>query len=480
MDGNSMFSAVVRQLSGVCPHSTEEHSHYTVETLQRAVADYLIENPYQDHTLACQEFLSLRRIDRMALTGIAGLLSATIHLLTPDICFIDINDCDTSTHIFLAIVGEGHIVSLEPPQRDDDTSSVVVEMQPLPSHSTEDISNDLQSNAGHSDSRSEDKQTDEDREHAEDELALEHQVGLRGLAYETCLQREDIDGGADNIFCVAPGEGKTPISIAKDEFFDEMFNPTKYPFGDGGLKTPRDTKVTERKYFNQRLLDADRRFGKDIEYLLTVQYMVEDKQVHDAENIAMRQAQGRRSHGGLCQEQGGAPADGAERRRVQIPQASQRIAGILPTSAIPSPRLDPTTGVSNVVLHSVGCRHAVARCHPDHCTTVRHHVYQRRRQEHVFQREERVAATEPCDSSKALSVPPQHFLPQIPEEQGTSSWRVGGLCHQNRVPSQRVSARPHHFVDQGRSKVRNRIGSGGLRLHRPLRAVWRTCRRRGG
>ena len=84
MDGNSMFSAVVRQLSGVCPRSTVEHSHYTVETLQRAVADYLIENPYQDHTLACQEFLSLRRIDRMALTGIAVLLSATIHLLTPD------------------------------------------------------------------------------------------------------------------------------------------------------------------------------------------------------------------------------------------------------------------------------------------------------------------------------------------------------------------------------------------------------------
>ena len=297
MDGNSMFSAVIRQLSGVHPHCTEEHSHYTVETLQRAVADYLIENPFQEHPLACQEFLSLRRIDRMALTGIAGLLSATIHLVTPDICFIDINDCDSSTHIFLAIVGEGHIVSLEPHRRDDATSSVVVEMPPLPSHSTEDICNDLQSNAGHSDSRSEDKQTDEDREHAEDELAQEHQVGLRGLAYETCLQREDIDGGADDIFCVAPGEGKKPISIAKDEFFEEMFNPTKYPSGEGGLKTPRDTKVTDRKYFNQRLLDADGRFGKDIEYLLTVQYMVEDKQVHDAENIAMRQAQGRRHRG---------------------------------------------------------------------------------------------------------------------------------------------------------------------------------------
>ena len=48
---------------------------------------------------------------------------------------------------------------------------------------------DFQNNTGDSDSCSEDKQTDEDREHAEDELALKHQMGLRGLAYETCLQR---------------------------------------------------------------------------------------------------------------------------------------------------------------------------------------------------------------------------------------------------------------------------------------------------
>ena len=50
--------------------------------------------------------------------------------------------------------------------------------------------------------------------------------------------REDIDGGADDILSVAPGESKTPISITKDEFFEEMFNPTKYPSGNGGLKTP--------------------------------------------------------------------------------------------------------------------------------------------------------------------------------------------------------------------------------------------------
>ena len=58
-------------------------------------------------------------------------------------------------------------------------------------------------------------------------------------------------------------------------------NPIKYPTGRCGLITERTTKLTTRKYFNQRLLDADGRFARDIEYLLTAQYAVESKQVAD-------------------------------------------------------------------------------------------------------------------------------------------------------------------------------------------------------
>ena len=51
--------------------------------------------------------------------------------------------------------------------------------------------------------------------------------------------------------------------------------------------------MLERKYFNQRLLDADGKFARDIEYLLTAQYAVESKQVADDASIAMRQTRGR-------------------------------------------------------------------------------------------------------------------------------------------------------------------------------------------
>ena len=41
------------------------------------------------------------------------------------------------------------------------------------------------------------------------------------------------------------------------------------------------------------MLDADGRFARDIEYLLTAQYAVESKQVADDASIALRQTQGR-------------------------------------------------------------------------------------------------------------------------------------------------------------------------------------------
>ena len=76
-----------------------------------------------------------------------------------------------------------------------------------------------------------------------------------------------------------------------------MCNPTKYPTDKFGLITERKTKLTVRKYFNQRLLDADGSFARDTEYLLTAQYAVESKQVADDASIAIRQTQGRLHRG---------------------------------------------------------------------------------------------------------------------------------------------------------------------------------------
>jgi hypothetical protein len=132
----------------------------------------------------------------------------------------------------------------------------------------------------------------------EDREAFRHQAQLRGLPYDSFMHREDtVNATTDDVFTVAPGEGHKPIGILNDKNFEEMCNPTKYPTGVHGLVTERKTKLTVRKYFNQRLLDADGRFARYIEYLLTAQYTVESKQVADDASIAMRQTRGRLRRG---------------------------------------------------------------------------------------------------------------------------------------------------------------------------------------
>ena len=128
--------------------------------------------------------------------------------------------------------------------------------------------------------------------------AFKYQAQLKGLPYDSLLQREDtLNATTDNVFSVAPGEGQKPIGILSDKDFEEICNPTKYPTGRYGLVTDRKTRLTVRKYFNQQLLDADGRFARDIEYLLTAQCAVESKQVADDASIAMRQTRGRLHRG---------------------------------------------------------------------------------------------------------------------------------------------------------------------------------------
>ena len=54
--------------------------------------------------------------------------------------------------------------------------------------------------------------------------------------------------------------------------------------GTGAFSTSRPRKLTYRKYFNQRLLDVDSRFDRDLDYLFVAQYIVEAEQVFDDGN----------------------------------------------------------------------------------------------------------------------------------------------------------------------------------------------------
>lgn len=127
-------------------------------------------------------------------------------------------------------------------------------------------------------------------EHAiiEQELAgFDASIKTRGLPMDTSLQKDDI------IYSVAPSEHHTPVSLLEDEHFEEYAFPNSFPQGVGGFTSVKqhNKTITPRKYFNQRVLNTDRIFETNIEYLLAAQYATESKDVNDQVHIAMRKTQ---------------------------------------------------------------------------------------------------------------------------------------------------------------------------------------------
>ena len=91
-------------------------------------------------------------------------------------------------------------------------------------------------------------------------------------------------------FSIAPAEGQKPLNIMTDKNFKATFNLDKFCFGTGAFTTERPRKLTYRKYFNQRLLDVDGRFARDLDYLFVAQSIVEAKQIlNDGNNFVWRQ-----------------------------------------------------------------------------------------------------------------------------------------------------------------------------------------------
>ena len=66
-----------------------------------------------------------------------------------------------------------------------------------------------------------------------------------------------------------------------DKYFEELANPVKYPYGNGGFSEDRKVKLPIRRYFNQRVLNVDGRFCKDVDYMMAAQFAVESKQLDD-------------------------------------------------------------------------------------------------------------------------------------------------------------------------------------------------------
>jgi hypothetical protein len=138
----------------------------------------------------------------------------------------------------------------------------------------------------------------DDEIHAEEEESLERIRKTCGLPYESGFFSKD-SNFTNKTLCCAPGEKHKPIPLLSDKNFEELSNPEKFPNGEGGLVTQRIKNIDDRRYFNQRLLDVDGRFARSTDYLLSVQYAIESKQVQgNINHYCFRRAKARHHNDG--------------------------------------------------------------------------------------------------------------------------------------------------------------------------------------
>ncbi|XP_062599557.1 uncharacterized protein LOC134261102 [Saccostrea cucullata] len=122
------------------------------------------------------------------------------------------------------------------------------------------------------------------------------------IALDTCLQpidvvQEVLDHYFDDVFNLAPGEGKNPVKMLQDEGNEAKTFPYLFPTGENSWNENRDIKITLSRYFHNRLMNADNRYAKDSNYLFFCQYMSELNQVIEKTQISVRKSSAKTTSG---------------------------------------------------------------------------------------------------------------------------------------------------------------------------------------
>ena len=121
-------------------------------------------------------------------------------------------------------------------------------------------------------------------EETEDPLD-EHRVGANESSLISIVPHQI----NENDITLAPGEGKSPISMLTDENCEEPSSfPHLFPSGKFGYKTDRNIKLTPARYFNQRLLNYTQKFASDSDYIFFLSSFLQHMKLNSQINIAMQ------------------------------------------------------------------------------------------------------------------------------------------------------------------------------------------------
>ena len=135
----------------------------------------------------------------------------------------------------------------------------------------------------------------DDSELLEDQIALEQKENLTGHLLPSMLQFENIENA---IFQCAPGQNNIPRYILLYEEFELLAFPDLFPLRCFSYYSEQiSVKLLLQKYFQQRLLNVDGQFAKNIEYIFCAQHMIDLQHIQSVINLAIRLSRGRTLNG---------------------------------------------------------------------------------------------------------------------------------------------------------------------------------------
>ena len=114
----------------------------------------------------------------------------------------------------------------------------------------------------------------------------------RAAGYETTLVSEIPTIIEDNNVIMAPGQGKTPVSVLNDDHCEKLAFPYFFPTGKFGYKVKHEMPISPVKYFNQLLLNFRQSFTSDPHYIFFARSVVEQHHLRSSINISQHKVQG--------------------------------------------------------------------------------------------------------------------------------------------------------------------------------------------
>ena len=101
----------------------------------------------------------------------------------------------------------------------------------------------------------------------------------------------------ENLLELAPGQDKVTRHILFDKKCEELAFPKIFFRGKFGYTFPREHHLTPTRYFNQRLLNFSQTFASNSDYIFFEQSVLQQKNLNDQINIAMKKVTGQLTAG---------------------------------------------------------------------------------------------------------------------------------------------------------------------------------------